>query len=424
MYILTEILGVVAELFTYHLFVQGIFDRKRRSPGVWLATYGILGGILLFLSFVENASFLRLSYCLVVFGIIAKVFFDMTVIQMFFTSFSFGCLYVLTDVFSITLGNMMGVDVNIIMTYGNIRAVFIIFVHTVLFLIVMLVLAMTKRKRNAVSLPFMLSIIPGSIAGILLGIYFCLSVQNTGEDIPVTIMFIAAGLLYMNILIVFYAEQLQESNTRRHEMELAEQHYQMQQRYYEQLRNDQNETRAMFHDINKYLQAMQALAGDSNTEQAKEVLTQAQSIFNSLGSVIDVGNSVISTLLNEYLQKAEENSIQITFDVSVPENIGITAIDFYVILGNTLDNAMEAVSLLPEDKRQIHLQLRTFHEILFYQIQNPFLPEHIGKKTGKNHGFGLKNVKRCVEKYHGDITISQEDSLFSVALRLNTTVCS
>lgn len=424
MYILTEILGVVAELFTYHLFVQGIFDRKRRSPGVWLATYGILGGILLFLSFVENASFLRLSYCLVVFGIIAKVFFDMTVIQMFFTSFSFGCLYVLTDVFSITLGNMMGVDVNIIMTYGNIRAVFIIFVHTVLFLIVMLVLAMTKRKRNAVSLPFMLSIIPGSIAGILLGIYFCLSVQNTGEDIPVTIMFIAAGLLYMNILIVFYAEQLQESNTRRHEMELAEQHYQMQQRYYEQLRNDQNETRAMFHDINKYLQAMQALAGDSNTEQAKEVLTQAQSIFNSLGSVIDVGNSVISTLLNEYLQKAEENSIQITFDVSVPENIGITAIDFYVILGNTLDNAMEAVSLLPEDKRHIHLQLRTFHEILFYQIQNPFLPEHTGKKTGKNHGFGLKNVKRCVEKYHGDITISQEDSLFTVALRLNTTVCS
>lgn len=424
MYILTEILGVVAELFTYHLFVQGIFDRKRRRPGVWLATYGILGGILLFLSFVENASFLRLFYCLVVFGIIAKVFFDMTVIQMFFTSVSFGCLYVLTDVFSITLGNMMGVDVSIIMSYGNIRAVFIIFVHTILFLIVMLVLAMTKRKRNAVSLPFMLSIIPGSIAGILLGIYFCLSVQNTGEDIPVTIMFIAAGLLYMNILIVFYAEQLQESNTRRHEMELAEQHYQMQQRYYEQLRNDQNETRAMFHDINKYLQAMQALAGDSNTEQAKEVLTQAQSIFNSLGSVIDVGNSVISTLLNEYLQKAEENGVQITFDVSVPENIGITAIDFYVILGNTLDNAMEAVSLLPEDQRQIHLQLRTFHEILFYQIQNPFQQSAAGKKAGKNHGFGLKNVKRCVEKYHGDMTVSQEDSMFTVALRLNTNVCS
>lgn len=361
MYILTEILGVVAELFTYHLFVQGIFDRKLRHPIVWFATYGILGGILLFLSFLENASFLRLSYYLIVFGIISKVFFEMTVIQMFFTSFSFGCLYVLTDVFSITLGNMMGVDVSIIMSYGNIRAVFIIFVHTVLFLIVMIVLAMTKRKRNAISLPFMLSIIPGSIAGILLGIYFCLSVQNTGEDIPITIMFIAAGLLYMNILIVFYAEQLQESNIRRHEMELAEQHYQMQQRYYEQLRNDQNETRAMFHDINKYLQAMQALAGDANSQQAQEVLVQAQNIIKNLGTVVDVGNSVISTLLHEYLQKAEENGVQLTFDVSVPENFGVTAIDFYVILGNTLDNAMEAVAVLPECERQIHLQLRTFH---------------------------------------------------------------
>lgn len=422
MYILTEILGVVAELFTYHLFVQGIFDRKLRHPTVWFTTYGILGGILLFLSFLENASFLRLSYCLIVFGIISKVFFEMTVIQMFFTSFSFGCLYVLTDVFSITLGNMMGVDVDIIMSYGNIRAVFIIFVHTVLFLIVMIVLAMTKRKRNAISLPFMLSIIPGSIAGILLGIYFCLSVQNTGEDIPVTIMFIAAGLLYMNILIVFYAEQLQESNIRRHEMELAEQHYQMQQRYYEQLRNDQNETRAMFHDINKYLQAMQALAGDANSQQAQEVLVQAQNIIKNLGTVVDVGNSVISTLLHEYLQKAEENGVQLTFDVSVPENFGVTAIDIYVILGNTLDNAMEAVAVLPESERKIHLQLRTFHEILFYQIQNPFSPDSSGIKAGKNHGFGLKNVRRCVEKYHGDMTVSQDGNLFSVSLRLNTNV--
>lgn len=422
MYILTEILGVVAELFTYHLFVQGIFDRKRRHPAVWIATYGILGGILLFLSFLENASFLRLFYCLFTFGLIAKVFFDMTVIQMFFTSLSFGCLYVLTDVFSITLGNMMGVDVNIIMTYGNIRAVFIIFVHTVLFLIVMVVLAMTKRKRNAVSLPFMLSIVPGSIAGILLGIYFCLSVQNTGEDIPITIMLIAAGLLYMNILIVFYAEQLQEANTRRHEMELAEQHYQMQQRYYEQLRNDQNETRAMFHDINKYLQAMQALAGDGNSQQAKEVLTQAQDIFKNVGTVVDVGNPVISTLLNEYLQKAEENGITLSFDVSVPENIGVTAIDFYVILGNTLDNAIEALCQQPESLRQIHLQLRAFHDIVFYQIQNPFLPDNIRRKSGKNHGFGLKNVKRCVEKYHGDMTVSRENNVFTVALRLNTNV--
>lgn len=422
MYILTEILGVVAELFTYHLFVQGIFDRKLRNPAVWFATYGILGGILLFLSFLENASFLRLSYCLIVFGIISKVFFEMTVIQMFFTSVSFGCLYVLTDVFSITLGNMMGVDVDIIMSYGNIRAVFIIFVHTVLFLIVMIVLTLTKRKRNAISLPFMLSIIPGSIAGILLGIYFCLSVQNTGEDIPATIMFIAAGLLYMNILIVFYAEQLQESNIRRHEMELVDQHYRMQQRYYEQLRNDQNETRAMFHDINKYLQAMQALAGDANSQQAQEVLAQAQNIIKNLGTVVDVGNSVISTLLHEYLQKAEENGVQLTFDVSVPENFGVTAIDFYVILGNTLDNAMEAVAVLPESERQIHLQLRTFHEILFYQIQNPFSPDSNSRKAGKNHGFGLKNVRRCVEKYHGDMTVSQEGNLFSVSLRLNTNV--
>ena len=420
MYILSEILGVVAELFTYHLFVQGIFDRKSRHPLIIIGIYGILGSILLALSFAVEASFPRLIYSLLSFGLIAKTMFEMTWIQMIFTTVSFGCLYVLTDVISITLGNLVGVDVSIIMSYGNIRAVFIVFVHTMLFLIVMVVLTMTRWRRNAISLPFMLSIIPGSLAGILLGIYFCLSVQNSGEDIPATIMFIAAGLLYMNILIVFYAEKMQEANRRQHEMELAEQHYRMQEQYYEQLRADQNETRAMFHDINKYLQAMQALAADANTKQAGEVLAQAQELFQGVGNVVDVGNSVVSILLQEYLGKAEENGIRFLFDVSVPQDLGVTAIDLYVILGNTLDNAIEAVIPLPEEKRYIRLQMRLHHELLFVQIENPYEESGMRQSKGKLHGFGLKNVGRCVDKYQGDLSIARENQIFRVSMRLNT----
>lgn len=420
MYILTEILGVVAELFTYHLFVQGIFDRKQRHPLMILGTYAVLGGILIVLSFMENASFLRLIYSLISFGLIAKVMFEMSWIQMVFTAVSFGCLYVLTDVVSITLGNMMGIDVNRIMSYGNTRAVFIIFAHTVLFLIVMVVLTMTRWKRNAISLPFMLSIIPGCIAGILLGIYFCLSVQDSGEDIPVTIMFIAAGLLYMNILIVFYAEKMQEANRRQHEMELAEQHYRMQEQYYAQLRSDQNETRAMFHDINKYLQAMQALVAEANTQQAKDVLAQAQEVFQGVSTVVDVGNSVVSILLQEYLNRAQEENIRLDFDVSVPQDLGVTAIDLYVILGNTLDNAMEAAASVPIDARWIRLQMRHYHDMLFVQIENPYTQSHTAKNKGKNHGFGLRNVRRCVEKYQGDLSISREKQLFRISMRLNT----
>lgn len=418
-YILSEVLGVVAELFTYHLFVQGTFYKRDRHWIAPVVTYGILGGVLLALSFLENGSVIRMIYCIVAFTIIAKQLFDSSFFQSLFMSLSFMCLYALTDVFTITIGSLMDIDVDVIMSRGGIRTVFIAFTHTVLFVITLVVLAITKKKRNAVTLPFLMAILPGCISGLMMGIYFCQSVQNTGEDVSPAILIIAAGLLYLNILIVFYAERTQEANERRHKAELAEQHYAMQEQYYAQLREDQNETRAMFHDINKYLRAMRALASEANTKEASQVFAEAQDLVQSLVSVVDVGNTVISVILNDYKAQAEEQNIRFDYDVSVPANLGITAVDAYVIMGNTLDNAIEACCSLPEEQRYIHVQLRAFHDILYYQIENPYTPEYLKKAKKKGHGYGLQNVRRCVEKHKGDLAITDEGGKYVLALRIN-----
>lgn len=418
-YILSEILGVVAELITYHLFGQGTFYKQDRHWAVPVATYGILGGVLLALSFLENGSVIRMIYCIIAFAVIAKQLFDSSVFQSLFMSVSFMCLYALTDVFTITIGSLMGIDVAVIMSRGGVRIVFIAFTHTVLFVLTLVVLAITKKKRNAVTIPFLMAILPGCISGLMLGVYFCQSVQNTGEDVPPAILIIAAGLLYLNILVVFYAERTQEANERRHKAELAEQHYAMQEQYYAQLREDQNETRAMFHDINKYLRAMRALVSEANTEEASQVFAEAQDLVQSLVSVVDVGNTVISVILNDYKSQTEEQNIRFDYDVSVPVNLGITAVDAYVIIGNTLDNAIEACGSLPEEERYIRLQLRMFHDILYYQIENPFSPEYTKKEKKKGHGYGLQNVRRCVEKHKGDLTVHNEQGKYVLSLRIN-----
>lgn len=419
-YILSEVLGVVAEMFTYHLFVQGTFYKRDRHWMVPMMTYGVLGGLLLALSFLENGSVIRMIYCIIAFTIIAKQLFDSTIFQSLFMSVSFMCLYALTDVFIITIGSLLKINIDVIMSRGSIRTVYIAFTHTVLFVITLLVLAITKKKRNAVTIPFLMAILPGCISGLMLGIYFCQSVQHTGEDVPPAIFIIAAaGLLYLNILIVFYAERTQEANERRHKAELAEQHYAMQEQYYAQLREEQNETRAMFHDINKYLRAMWALVSEANTEEASQVFAEAQDLVQSLVSVVDVGNSVISVILNDYKARAEEQNIQFDYDISVPANLGITAVDAYVIMGNTLDNAIEACCSLPEEQRYIHVQLRAFHDILYYQIANPFSLDYLKRDKRKGHGYGLHNVRRCVEKHQGDMTVNNENGKYVLSLRIN-----
>ena len=99
--------------------------------------------------------------------------------------------------------------------------------------------------------------------------------------------------------------------------------------------------------------------------------------------------------------------------------MSVTAVDLYILLGNTLDNAIEACESLPEEERYIHLRFGTFHEILFLQIKNPYAEDYPQRSKGKNHGYGLQNVQRCVNKYEGHMATEQKDGVFTLWLRLN-----
>ena len=157
-------------------------------------------------------------------------------------------------------------------------------------------------------------------------------------------------LLYLNIVIILYAERAKSASDQKLQAELAEHHYVMQEQYYAQLRSEQEETRAMFHDINKYMQAMRTLAAEGNVAEVNQMMAETQELFDSLTTVVDVGNSVVSVILNEYREITEDAEISFTFDVSVPQNLGISAVDLYVLLGNTLDNAVEACESLPAEE--------------------------------------------------------------------------
>lgn len=93
--------------------------------------------------------------------------------------------------------------------------------------------------------------------------------------------------------------------------------------------------------------------------------------------------------------------------------------DAYILLGNTLDNAIDACSSIPVGDRFINIQLKRYHDILFYRVENPYSEEHTKRIRGKMHGYGLKSVQKCVDKYQGDITVSKDHAVFTFSARLN-----
>lgn len=419
MYIIAELTGVVTEILLAHIYLNGFFTQRLRPRWAMLAAYIMSGGILAILSFVPDASFLRLAFYVVALGLIVYSFFNASILQAVYASISYCCLCVLNEMLILGLFSLFHIDAQAIMAYGHTRAICIITSHMLLWLCVLTVLAITKRKRTAITLPFLLTLTPGYIAGIVLGLSFCQQVLAGEEGMSIPILTSAIGLLYLNIVIILYAERAKSASDQKLQTELEEHHYAMQEQYYAQLRSEQEETRAMFHDINKYMQAMRTLAAEGNVAEVNQMMVETQELFESLTTVVDVGNSVVSVILNEYREITEDADIPFSFDVSVPQNLGISAVDLYVLLGNTLDNAVEACASVPAEERYIRVQMRTYHNILFYQIENPYAKEYPQRSRRKGHGYGLQNIRRCVEKHNGHMSISQDGCKFVLSMRLN-----
>jgi sensor histidine kinase regulating citrate/malate metabolism len=205
------------------------------------------------------------------------------------------------------------------------------------------------------------------------------------------------------------AEQALRSQEEKHQ---AARQYAMQEEYYQQLLEKQNQTRALWHDLNKYLRAAKAETAPS------EALEQLQSMLDDATAIVDVGNPVVNVILNEYVQSAKALGIELRLKVQLPERLGISAADLYILIGNTMDNAIEACRALPQSQRFIELILRTHQDILYYKLANSY-DGTTRRPNDAMRGHGLENVRRCVEQYGGQLLTQQDQGFFIVSAHMN-----
>lgn len=227
-------------------------------------------------------------------------------------------------------------------------------------------------------------------------------------------------LLYINVTICVYVERLKYTYLLREQAKIAEQKLHAQQEYYRDAIERQDETRALWHDIKKYLLAMESLAQEGKDGEIRTAYEEIRGKFKYLEDIVDVENPVVNGILAYAARQTREAGIYLTMDIWVGKELRISPSDLYVIVGNTVDNATEACSQLPKENRKIHIILRQTNHMLFYEISNPFDPDHLDvhKKSGQIHGYGLRNVEKCVKNNSGDMNISKNESVFTVSIRL------
>jgi hypothetical protein len=374
--------------------------------------YGIFGAIIAVLSMSPDLSFVRLTVTFWGIWVTSLVLFNTKIIQGLLSGVAYCAIVAVNDVISVVSFQLCGVSSDALMASNPARTMLLIVAHILLFGIVIILCILNRKSASKMSVKILLPVLPCWAISILLGFVFtwqCVVMEYEWHPLFLVVLI---GLLYTNIIMIYFTNKTSEQAQLKKDFEIAEHHYAMQQEYYDQLCVQQEETRALWHDISKYLRALQIDKSDS-------ALMEVQQMLESVSQVVDVNNRAVSVILNEYFQTAKDADIAIALDVLIPAELFVTAADLYVLLGNTLDNAIEACSELPKEQRRISLKLKKHNSMLYYEISNPYDEKHLHRARGIYHGFGLKNVAKCVEKYRGKLDVRTFDGVFCVVAHMN-----
>lgn len=413
MYYVVEIACVITEMWMIHMFLSGFFERKTTVRWILFPLYIIAGVVLTGLSLIEGMVYGRIFFTTLSSLIASMILFKARFWTGLISSIVFCTIFAVTDIITALLFQMLGVESEFLMANHTYRSFYLVVCHIIMFGLVLLVSLINRKSEQHISLKILLPVTPCWVISILLCLLLTWQCFTMQYDLHPFFIFVLLGLLYTNIMVIYYTNRIQSQEQEKKAWEIAEHHYAMQQEYYDQLRVQQEETRALWHDISKYLRASKAEASDN-------ALVQLQEMLDSISCVVDVNNRVVSVILNEYVQATRTAQITFELDVQVPDVLFVTAADLYILIGNTMDNAIEACQDIPPEMRKISLKLKLHNNLLFFEMENPFKEGYFRRVRNSYHGYGLKNVERCVGKYNGKMDISKDNGIFRISAHLNS----
>ncbi len=214
-----------------------------------------------------------------------------------------------------------------------------------------------------------------------------------------------AGTLYSIFLTLSLA--IKNILSDRQNKELQSFMYMQKQQYDYQLQQSVA-VRCFKHDLVNHMGVLRELANQKKTEEVKEYIDTIWNIQDEFDLKIHTGDGLFDVILNYYLYLAKKENIDFTVTGKLTGETGFEMFDITTLMGNILQNALEAAVQTAIPK--IWVELIEHKKEIFIVVSNSMAkgmnPPKDFLRTSKadtvNHGFGLKNIAATVRKYHGE----------------------
>lgn len=178
------------------------------------------------------------------------------------------------------------------------------------------------------------------------------------------------------------------------------------------------------HDYHNHIQVLKAQLALGKFVEVSDYLDKLEESLNQVDTYVKSGNQMIDAILNGKLSLARDREISVNCKAQMPETLPVSDVDLCVILGNLLDNALEACEEIVPGQRFLRIYMARNKSQLYISIQNSakedldFKERHyISTKRG-NHGLGMKRVQAAVEKYDGFLHLANEPGIFAAEITM------
>ncbi len=235
---------------------------------------------------------------------------------------------------------------------------------------------------------------------------------------------VAAGIVLLVVIILLirmYILKMIDKSITTYQSDLMEKHC-------DEVQNMYKQTRGWRHDYHNHIQTMKAHLKMGEYEELDRYLSELDTDLTTVDTVIKTGNVMIDAILNSKISLAKNRQIAVDAKAIVPKDLNttISEVDLSLIIGNLMDNAMEACMKIEDTGERF---IRVYTDILKGQLYVYVMNSSYGKmkrigkvyestKEGKYHGFGLMRIDKVVDKYKGYLNRQDEEGVFATEVML------
>lgn len=422
-----EYLLSLIEVILFYGFLDYTLKRNRQVKNIYYYSSIVLLSIFIFaLTQVNIYSILRIFIMYIIFLFIAYKLFQGNIKGKFLFVTIFYFFLIFTDILSVNIiSYFVGRDIgNIIINQTWARLLFSQISKILLFIILKIIKDYYKASESEIP-PYywywILFICFMSIVNLLVIFYISMILNDYNVGMQNLMVSISLGSLLIVAMTYYIFIKLNEFYDERSNYKIIEIKNELLSKAIEEKEKVYKEIRRINHDFKNHVICIENLIKEGKSESAIKYINNLQNKAFKTYTWINTGNDVVDAVLNQKKSEASSKNINMDVKVSIPKDIGIEPLDLCTILGNALDNSIEANEKIQDEaQRYIKVIMNPYKDYLFIEISNPSIINPIDedgklrttKKDKENHGFGIKSIESVVEKYNGMLSYEYVNGKF------------